>query len=133
MAEFERSCELLKSRRTSREVRFFTGDSPCCQTLTMFGERGKVFQMATKTMNISLTPELRTSIDRRLRSGLYGNASDVIRAGLRALSREEMAVAYQEWRKVAADLPQEPATPKIESRIERAIQAQRRKRNKRRT
>jgi hypothetical protein len=49
--------------------------------------------MAAKTMNISLTPELRTSIDRRLRSGLYGNASDVIRAGLRTLSREEMAVA----------------------------------------
>jgi len=81
--------------------------------------------MATKTMNISLTPELRTSIDRRLRSGLYGNASDVVRAGLRALSREEMAVAYQEWRRIAAGLPQEPITSKIESRIERTIRAQR--------
>ena len=80
--------------------------------------------MATKTMNISLTPELRTSIDRRLRSGLYGNASDVIRAGLRALSREEMAVAWQEWRKIAAGLPQEPITQKIESRIERRIRSQ---------
>jgi putative addiction module CopG family antidote len=88
--------------------------------------------MATKTMNISLTPELRTSIDRRLRSGLYGNASDVIRAGLRALSREEMAVAYQEWRKIAASLPREAITPKIESRIERIIKAQRLRRNKRR-
>ena len=83
-------------------------------------------------MNISLTPELKTSIDRRLRSGLYGNASDVIRAGLRALSREEMAVAYQEWRKIAAGLPREPITPKIESRIERMIQAQRARRNKKR-
>jgi antitoxin ParD1/3/4 len=88
--------------------------------------------MATKTMNISLTPELRMSIDRRLRSGLYGNASDVIRAGLRALWHEEMAVAYQEWRKIAARLPREPITPKIESRIERMIRAQRRGRNKRR-
>jgi putative addiction module CopG family antidote len=79
--------------------------------------------MAAKTMNISLTPELRTSIDRRLRSGLYGNASDVVRAGLRALSREEMAVAYQEWRRIAAGLPQEPITPKIEARIERRIRA----------
>jgi putative addiction module CopG family antidote len=86
--------------------------------------------MATKTMNVSLTPELKTSIDRRLRSGLYGNASDVIRAGLRALSREEMAAAYQEWRKIAADLPCEPITPKIESRIERAIRAARRAKSK---
>jgi putative addiction module CopG family antidote len=86
--------------------------------------------MATKTMNISLTPELKTSIDRRLRSGLYGNASDVIRAGLRALSREEMAASYQEWRKIAASLPREPITPKIESRIERAIRAARRAKSK---
>jgi putative addiction module CopG family antidote len=86
--------------------------------------------MATKTMNISLTPELKTSIDRRLRSGLYGNASDVVRAGLRALSREEMAMAYQEWRKIAASLPREPITPKIEARIERMIQTQRRARKK---
>jgi antitoxin ParD1/3/4 len=88
--------------------------------------------MATKTMNISLTPELRTSIDRRLRSGLYGNASDVVRAGLRALSREEMAVAYQEWRKIAATLPQDPIKPEIEARIERAIHADRQARRKRR-
>jgi putative addiction module CopG family antidote len=86
--------------------------------------------MATKTMNVSLTPELKTSIDRRLRSGLYGNASDVIRAGLRALSREEMAAAYRDWRKIAADLPREPITPKIESRIERAIRAARRSKSK---
>jgi len=81
-------------------------------------------------MNISLTPELRTSIDRRLRSGLYGNASDVVRAGLRALSREEMAVSYQEWRKIAASLPREPITPRIESRIERMIRRQRKGRHK---
>ncbi|MGD1086200.1 MAG: type II toxin-antitoxin system ParD family antitoxin, partial [Verrucomicrobiota bacterium] len=76
-------------------------------------------------------PELRTSIDRRLRSGLYGNASDVVRAGLRALWREEMAVAYQEWRKIAATLPREPITPEIESRIERMIRAKRQARNQR--
>ena len=89
--------------------------------------------MATKTMNISLTPELRTSIDRRLRSGLYGNASDVVRAGLRALSREEMAIAYQKWRKIAAGLPREPITPKIESRIDHMIRTQRQKQHKKRT
>jgi len=49
--------------------------------------------MATKTMNISLPGELKSFIDARVRSGFYGNASDVIRAGLRALTREEMSVS----------------------------------------
>ena len=81
-------------------------------------------------MSISLTPELKSSIDRRLRSGLYGNASDVIRAGLRALSREEMAASYRQWRKIAARLPRENITPRIESRIERAIRSERRAKSK---
>ena len=81
-------------------------------------------------MNISLTPELKSSIDRRLRSGQYGNASDVIRAGLRALSREEMAAAYQEWRKIAAALPSEPISSRVEARIERALRADRRAKTK---
>jgi len=86
--------------------------------------------MAAKTMNISLTPELKTSIQRRLRSGLYGNASDVVRAGLRALAREEMAGAFQEWRRMAAGMPQEQITSKTESRVERAIRAERKAKHK---
>ncbi|HNQ90807.1 MAG TPA: type II toxin-antitoxin system ParD family antitoxin [Verrucomicrobiota bacterium] len=43
--------------------------------------------MAAKSMNVSLTPELRAAVDRRVRSGSYANASDVHRAGLRALER----------------------------------------------
>ena len=82
--------------------------------------------MATKTMNISLTPELKASIERRVRSGRYRNASDVVRAGLRALSREEMSVGWQEWRRIARGLPQHPSTPRSESRIERAVRAGRR-------
>jgi len=81
-------------------------------------------------MNVSLTSELKASVDRRLRSGLYGNASDVIRAGLRALSREEMAESYREWRKIAAELPRNRITPKIESRIERVIRTERRRKIK---
>jgi len=87
---------------------------------------GEIALMATKTMNISLTPELKTSIDRRVRSGLYGNASDVVRAGLRALSREEMAGAYDKWRSIAVTLPIEPITPNVEARIERSIRTARR-------
>jgi putative addiction module CopG family antidote len=81
--------------------------------------------MATKTLNVSLTRHLKGSIERRVRSDLYGDASDVVRAGLRALAREEMATAYYEWREIAAKLPQESITRKIEQRVERAIRVER--------
>jgi putative addiction module CopG family antidote len=81
--------------------------------------------MATKTLKVSLTRQLNGSIERRVRSGLYGDASDVVRAGLRALAREEMAAANHEWHEIAAKLPQEPITRKIEQRVERAIRAER--------
>jgi putative addiction module CopG family antidote len=68
--------------------------------------------MTATTMNVSLTPELRSSIDRRVRSGHYGNASDVIRAGLRGLHREEMAEVWWEWQEAKAKLPREPLTPR---------------------
>jgi putative addiction module CopG family antidote len=81
--------------------------------------------MATKTLSVSLTRELKGSIERRVRSGLYDDASDVVRAGLRALAREEVAAAYHDWREIAAKLPQEPITRKTEQRVERAIRAER--------
>ena len=81
--------------------------------------------MAAKTMNISLTPELKASIEARVRSGSYGNASDVIRAGLRALGREEMGENLRRFEELMADLPQGPGTPEIEQRIERRIRTQR--------
>ena len=77
--------------------------------------------MATKTMNISLTPELKESIDQRVRSGDYGNASDVIRAGLRALTREEMAVSLKRFDQIMVRLPQDSITPEIEQRIEQSV------------
>lgn len=40
-------------------------------------------------MNISLTPELEKIVQDKVNSGLYGNASEVIRAGLRLLVEEE--------------------------------------------
>jgi putative addiction module CopG family antidote len=77
-------------------------------------------------MNVFLTSELKASIDRRLRSKRYANAGEVVRAGLRALGREETAAACQKGRTIVAQLPQDNITPKIESRIERAIRAERR-------
>jgi putative addiction module CopG family antidote len=72
-----------------------------------------------------LTPESRKFIDRRVRLGLYDNTSDVIRAGLQALSREERFLARRAWPQIAATLPKAWITPKIESRIERIIKKQR--------
>ena len=76
-------------------------------------------------MNISLPGELKSFIDARVRSGFYGNASDVIRAGLRALTREEMSAGYLEFRKIMAKLPREPLTPKMEQEIVEAVRKSR--------
>jgi len=42
-----------------------------------------------KTMNISLTPELERCVVDRVASGRYRSASEVVRAALRLLEREE--------------------------------------------
>ena len=40
-------------------------------------------------MNISLTPELERFIDGKVDSGLYNNASEVVREGLRLLKEQD--------------------------------------------
>jgi len=41
------------------------------------------------TRNINLTPQMDKFVDARIRNGKYANASEVLRAGLRALERSE--------------------------------------------
>lgn len=41
------------------------------------------------TRNVNLTPELDSFIAAKIESGRYENASEVVRAGLRGLEREE--------------------------------------------
>ncbi|HEU5457005.1 MAG TPA: type II toxin-antitoxin system ParD family antitoxin [Terracidiphilus sp.] len=41
------------------------------------------------TRNINLTPQLDSFVDNKIRSGQYANASEVLRAGLRALEQTE--------------------------------------------
>jgi antitoxin ParD1/3/4 len=41
------------------------------------------------TRNVNLTPEMDSYVDTSVASGRYANASEVIRAGLRALERDE--------------------------------------------
>ena len=40
-------------------------------------------------MNVSLTPELEALVNEKVRSGLYGSASEVIREGLRLLREQD--------------------------------------------
>ena len=40
-------------------------------------------------MNVSLTPELEEMVNRKVKSGLYNSASEVIREGLRRLQEED--------------------------------------------
>jgi antitoxin ParD1/3/4 len=40
-------------------------------------------------MNVSLTPELEKFVDAKVESGLYNNASEVIREGLRLLKEHD--------------------------------------------
>lgn len=49
-------------------------------------------------MNVSLTPELEQYIRRKVDSGLYGNASEVVREALRLLVGREAAPAGQSRR-----------------------------------
>ena len=52
-------------------------------------------------MNVSLTPELEALIQEKVRSGLYGSASEVVRDGLRLLHqrdelRKEIAIGLEQ-------------------------------------
>ncbi len=56
-------------------------------------------------MNVSLTPELEELIRRKLASGLYKNAAEVVREGLRLLAEEDDWKA-EARRKVAEGMAQ---------------------------
>ena len=48
-------------------------------------------------MNVSLTPELEKFVDGKVESGLYNNASEVVREGLRLLKEhDEVRVKWRE-------------------------------------
>lgn len=49
-----------------------------------------------ETITISITPELRSFIKGRLKSGRYGNASEVVRAALRLLGEHEPDLRRQD-------------------------------------
>lgn len=58
--------------------------------------------MARKSRPITVTlGELQESVDARVKSGVYASASEVIRAAVRALDREEAAI--DEWMRQRID------------------------------
>jgi antitoxin ParD1/3/4 len=60
--------------------------------LPIFANRGYAVvreSRAMPTRNINLTPQMDKFVDARIRSGKYANASEVLRAGLRALEQSE--------------------------------------------
>jgi antitoxin ParD1/3/4 len=60
-----------------------------------------VHMARASTLNVSLTPKQRQFVDRRVASGRYESASEVVREGLRALEeRDRIAAEY--WADVRA-------------------------------
>jgi putative addiction module CopG family antidote len=63
-------------------------------------------------MNVSLTKELEQFVEEKVRSGLYNNASEVIRDGLRRLIQEEQRMREPEWlERELLKAAGQPATP----------------------
>jgi antitoxin ParD1/3/4 len=83
-------------------------------------------------MNISLTPELEEFVDGKVESGLYNNASEVIREGLRLLKEhDDIRVKWREqiergW--LQAQRGEVVDGPKAMAEIRRRIKSKARKR-----
>jgi hypothetical protein len=58
-------------------------------------------------------------------TGLKHSRQTLTRFGLRGKVPSMATKTMNQWRKIAASLPQDPITPKIEARIVRMIRAQR--------
>ncbi len=69
------------------------GSEPPGRSLAKIDHRSKLWQRSSmrqvRTLNVSLTPELREFVAARVASGRFGSASEVVRAALRAFERQE--------------------------------------------
>jgi antitoxin ParD1/3/4 len=79
-------------------------------------------------MNVSLTPELERFVDDKVESGLYNNASEVVREGLRLLKEhDEVRLRWREqiergWQDAQAGrlVDGDDAFRRIDARIKKA-------------
>ena len=85
-------------------------------------------------MNVSLTPELEQYVDAKVESGLYNNASEVVREGLRLLKeQDEVRLRWREqiergWQEAQAGrlVDGDEAFRRIDARIKKAAVRKRR-------
>ena len=79
-------------------------------------------------MNVSLTPELEQFVDAKVESGMYNNASEVVREGLRLLKEhDEVRLRWREqiergWQDAQAGrlVDGDDAFRRIDARIKKA-------------
>lgn len=69
----------------------------------MIPEKGNSVMRTSKPITVTLGP-MQASLERRLKSGGYDNASEILRSALRALDREEAAIEEHLRAKVTAAL-----------------------------
>ncbi len=56
-------------------------------------------------MNVSLTPELESAVREKVASGLYNNASEVMRDALRLmLKRDELGDLHHDWLRAEVEI-----------------------------
>ena len=85
-------------------------------------------------MNVSLTPELEQFVDAKVESGLYNNASEVVREGLRLLKeQDDVRLRWREqiergWQEARAGrlVDGNDAFRRIDARIKKAAARKRR-------
>jgi len=87
-------------------------------------------------MNISLTPQLEEMVKKKVESGLYGSASEVMREALRLLEERDRfnSIRLEELRaEIKRGLDSGPATPldvqEIKARGRKRLAAEQRKAN----
>ncbi len=80
-------------------------------------------------MNVNLTPQLETMVKEKVASGLYNNASEVVREALRLMdSRDRIALIHAETAKGFAQLRQGKTVPLDIKRTKRTATANAKKR-----
>lgn len=85
-------------------------------------------------MNVSLTPELERFVGEKVESGLYNNASEVVREGLRLLKeQDDVRLRWREqiergWQEAQAGrlVDADEAFRRIDARIKKAAARKRR-------
>ena len=68
--------------------------------------------------NVSLTRQMQDYADRQIEAGLYGNLSELMRAGVRKLMEEDGAAAFELLRR---DLDRRMAEPTIDVDLRAAL------------